>query len=72
MIKRWVHAQIALDDQNNPVGIIYGGTSTFPNPQIKPPENVTQRVREPTAPLILDNKAHAEMVRKIYKDVQGY
>lgn len=45
MIKRWVHAQIALDDQNNPVGIIYGGTSTFPNPQIKTPPNALQMLQ---------------------------
>lgn len=46
MIKRWVHAQIALDEQNNPVGIIYGGTSTFPNPQIRTPEKVTQSLEK--------------------------
>lgn len=46
MIKRWVHAQIALDEQNNPVGIIYGETSTFPNPQPKPSDNVPQMLKQ--------------------------
>jgi hypothetical protein len=71
-IDRWVPAQVALNAQNEVVGVMYTGkgTNTFPN--IKTPVQVNERVREPTAPLILDNKVHADMVRKIYKDVQGY
>ena len=66
MIKRWVHAQIALDEQNNPVGIIYGGTSTFPNPQIKTPEKVTQTLQ--TLPRIEQTRhpPTMEQVRKAY------
>lgn len=72
MIKRWVHAQIALDEQNNPVGILYTGKGINPYPMIKPPPQVTQRVREPTETLKLDHHEHAEKVRKIYRQAQNY
>lgn len=45
MIVRWVSCCVALDENNNPAGIIYGGTSTFPNPQVKTSEKVTQTLQ---------------------------
>lgn len=71
-IDRWIPAQVALNAQNEVIGILYTGkcTNTFPN--IKTPVQVNERAREPTMPLILDHQAHAEKVRKIYRDVQGY
>ena len=69
---RIVRAYHILSDDGVPLGVFYPLDDTFPFPSKKPPVNVIQRVREPTEPLKLNHQAHAEMVRKVYRDAQGY
>lgn len=71
-ITRWVQAHIALGEHDEVVGVIYGakGINPFPMKQTSP--QPLQRVREPTEPLILDHQAHADKVRKIYRQAQNY
>lgn len=69
---RVVRAYHILNDEGVPIAVVYPLDGVFPFPIKKVPEKVTQRVREPTEPLKLNHQAHAEKVRKIYRDAQGY
>lgn len=69
---RIVRAYHILSDEGVPIGVFYPIDGVFPFPSKKTPEKATQRVREPTQQLILDHQAHAEKVRKIYRQAQNY
>lgn len=69
---RIVQAFHILDEQNRPIAVFYPKDGIKPFPMKITPPQPFERVREPTAPMILDNRVHADMVRKIYRDVQGY
>lgn len=66
MIKKWIHAVVALNAENEAIGIIYMEGNVNPYPMIKSPEKVTQTLK--TLPRIerVHHPPTQEQIKKAY------